>query len=64
MTQYVGRTSLLYMLGAARERYAAGEIWYGFTRCYPPVLIGRTASETVEKIMADVVKGVDILVVD
>ena len=64
MSAYVERTPLLYLLGAARERYVAGETWYGFTRCYPLILKGRTASETVEKIMAEVVQVAGILVGD
>ncbi len=64
MTAFVGRTSIIYLLGNTRERLATGETWYGFTSCYPPVLRGRTASETVEKIMVDVVKGVGLLEVD
>ena len=64
MSAYVERTPLLYLLGAARERYATGETGYGFTRCYPPILKGRTASETVEKIMVDVVRGVGLVEAD
>lgn len=64
MPAYVERTPLLYLLGAARERYATGETWYALTRCYPPALKERTASETIEKIMAEVVKDIGIRMVD